>query len=264
MTYNEIGIAEAIGRLSGATFAELSQDERDLIDQFHAGGPEAVDRTLAALGAAPGQTVLDVGSGLGGPARQLAQSTGCDVLGVDVTAEYVRAARELTSLAGLADRVRFVCTDLAALDEDGFAGAYTMHVQMNVPDKKAFYSEIARRLRPEGHLGVFEVCRAGTSEATPPLPWSLDGSDSHLVIPDELRTSIEAAGFTTLDWVDETEWTLEWFDRTAARLSSARPRASLAALLHDGPIRMMNFLAAIRSGAVSIHRGAFALAPGRG
>jgi SAM-dependent methyltransferase len=264
MTYNETDIADAIVGMAGGEFAELRQDDRDLVDQFHAGGPEAVDRTLAALDAAPGQTVLDVGSGLGGPARQLAQRAGCTVLGVDVTAEYVRAARDLTRLAGLADCVRFVCTDLAALDEDGFAGAYTMHVQMNVPDKKAFYSEIARRLHPEGRLAVFEVCRAGTAEATLPLPWSLDGSDSHLVAADELRDAIETSGFTTLDWVDETAWTLEWFDRAAARLSSSPPRASLVALLHDGPTRMMNFLAAIRSGAVSIHRGAFALAADRG
>jgi len=263
MTYNEIGIADAIGRLSGATFAELSQDERDLIDQFHAGGPEAVERTIAPLDAVPGQTVLDVGSGLGGPARQLAQRTGCNVLGVDVTDEYVRSARILTAAAGLDDRVRFLCADLAELDETGFAAAYTMHVQMNVADKKAFYAEVARRLRPEGRLAVFEVCRAGTAEATLPLPWSLDGSDSHLVTSDELRGSIEACGFSTLDWIDETEWTLQWFGRIAARLTSSPPRASLAALLHDGPVRMMNFLAAIRSGTVSIHRGAFVLAPVR-
>lgn len=261
MTYNETDLAETIGRLSGGTFADLSQDERDMIDQFHAGGPEAVDRTVAPLGVRQEQTVLDVGSGLGGPARQLARRTGCHVVGVDITDEYVRFARELTTEAGLDDRVQFVCTDVAALDANGFAAAYTMHVQMNVPDKKLFYAEIARRLRPAGHLAVFEVCRAGTVEVTPPLPWSIDGSDSHLVSADELRTTIEAAGFTTLDWVDETAWTLDWFGRFAARLSSSPPRASLAALLQDGPVRMMNFVNAIRSGAVSIHRGAFVLAP---
>ena len=264
MTYGEADIADTIGRLSGGTFADLTQDERGLVDQFHAGGPEAVDRTLACLQVAPGQTVLDVGSGFGGPARQLAQRTGCNVLGVDVTAEYVRAARELTAAAGLGDRVRFVCTDLADLEESGFAAAYTMHVQMNVPDKIAFYAEVARRLRPDGRLAVFEVCRVGTAEALPPLPWSIDGSDSHLITADELRSTIEACGFTTLDWVDETAWTLEWFGRIAARLSSSPPRASLAALLRDGPLRMMNFVTAIRSGAVSIHRGAFALAATRG
>lgn len=159
--------------------------------------------------------------------------------------------------------VRFLSTDIAALDEGGFASAYTMHVQMNVPDKRAFYAEIARRLRPEGRLAVFEVCRAGTVEVAPPLPWTIDGSDSHLVSADELRTAIEAAGFTTVDWIDETAWTLEWFDRFAARLASSAPRATLAAVLHDGPVRMMTFLTAIRSGAVSIQRGAFVLSPSR-
>lgn len=260
MTYNETDVAAAIGRLSGSDFARLTQDERDLIDQFHAGGPEAVDRTIAPLDLAAGRTVLDVGSGFGGPARWVAERTGCRVLGVDVTAEYVRTARELTGALGLADRVRFAHTDIAALDEGGFDAAYTMHVQMNVPDKKAFYTEIAGRVRPGGRLAVFEVCRAAGREPSLPLPWSLDGSDSHLVGGDELRETIGGCGFTVLEWVDETQWAMEWFERTAARLSSAPPRVSLAALLQDGPTRMINFLTALRAGAVSIHRGAFVLA----
>jgi SAM-dependent methyltransferase len=264
MTYSETDVAGAIGRLSGRDFAELTRDERDLIDQFHAGGPEAVDLTIAPLGLAADRTVLDVGSGFGGPARRVAQRTGCSVLGVDITAEYVRTARELTGALGVGDRVRFAHTDIAALDEGGFDAAYTMHVQMNVPDKRAFYAEIAARVRPGGRLAVFEVCRTAGREPPLPLPWSPDGSDSHLVGAAELRDTIGGCGFTVLEWVDETPWVLEWFEGTATRLSSAPPRASLPALLQDGPIRMINFLTALRAGTLSIHRGAFALAARRG
>ena len=259
MTYSETDLVDSIERLSGEAVAALSQDQFDRIDQFHAGGPEAVDRLLPTLRLAPGMTVLDVGAGLGGPARQVARATGCDVLGVDITPAYVDAARTLTDTAGLTKHVRFRCTDIAALEATGFDAAYTMHVQMNIADKKAFFAQIAQRLRPGARLAVFEVCRVGEAEPAPPLPWSLDGSDSHLTTAEQLQDAITSCGFELLEWVDETEWVRRWFDTAAARMGAADARATLPALLTDGPTRMMNFAAAIVGGLVSIHRGAFSL-----
>jgi 2-polyprenyl-3-methyl-5-hydroxy-6-metoxy-1,4-benzoquinol methylase len=96
-------------------------------------------------------SVLDIGSGLG-PARQIAHSSGCSVGGVDITPAYVDAAQALTRAAGLHNHVSFVCGDIAALDLDDFEAAYTMHVQVNVADKKTFFSEITLRLRPGAAL----------------------------------------------------------------------------------------------------------------
>lgn len=256
MTYTETDVAASIERLSGAALTALEQPQRDMIDQFHAGGPEAVDRFLPGLRLAPGMTVLDVGSGLGGPARQVARSTGCQVVGVDITPAYVAAAAALTQAAGLTDRVRFVCADVGGLDAAAFDAAYTMHVQMNVADKKAYFADIAGRLRPGARFAVFEVCRTGPAEPNLPLPWSIDGSDSHLVTADELRAAIEAGGFETVAWADETQWVRQWFADFGARLGSAG-NATLAGLLDDGPARMVNFASAIVNGVVSVHRGTF-------
>lgn len=258
MTYTETDVVASIERLAGHALTALTQDQRDQLDQFHAGGPEAVDRLLPSLRLAPGMTVLDVGSGFGGPARQLARSTGCRVVGVDITPAYVDAARALTDAAGLAEQVRFVCTDIAALEPEQFDAAYTMHVQMNVADKKTFYSEIARRLRPGAPLATFEVCRNGAAEPAPPLPWSVDGADSFLATAEELSSTIESCGFELVEWVDETQWVQQWFAASAERMAAGgRIQATLPALLDDGPIRMMNFAAAIASDVVSIHRGSF-------
>lgn len=257
MTYTETDVAASIERLSGTNLAALTQNQRDQLDQFHAGGPEAVDRILANLRLAPGMTVLDVGSGLGGPARQIARNAGCSVVGVDITPAYVDAARALTDATGLAERVQFYCTDLAALEPRTFDAAYTMHVQMNVADKKAFFSEIARRMRPGARFETFEVCRNGDAEPTPPLPWSLDGTDSYLTTAEELRCTIESAGFRLVEWVDETAWVLQWFRQAAARMAGSTNHATLPALLTSGPTRMMNYAAAVASDIVSIHRGSF-------
>ena len=192
MTYTETDLVATIEQLSGDELAALSQPRLDGIDQFHAGGAEAVDRLLPSLGLIPSMTVLDVGSGLGGPARQVARSTGCAVVGVDITQSYVDTARALTEAAGLSEQVDFRCADIAEVERADFDAAYTMHVQMNVEDKPAFFSGIAKRLRPGARLATFEVCRRGPDDPVFPTPWSIDGSDSFLATPADLHTIIRA------------------------------------------------------------------------
>jgi cyclopropane fatty-acyl-phospholipid synthase-like methyltransferase len=260
VTYAETDLVATIERLAGKDLAALTQPQRDQLDQFHSGGAEAVDRLLPSLDVAPGMTVLDIGSGLGGPARQIARSSGCTVVGVDLTPAYVDTARALTHTEGLDDQVTFVCSDIAALDRFDFDAAYTMHVQMNVAEKKTYFTEIARRLRPGAHFATFEVCLTGRTQPTPPLPWSLDGTDSYLATAAELRDTIASSGFEILEWVDETQWVLQWFENLGKRMAAGGSPATLPALLNDGPTRMMNFAVALTTGVVSVHRGSFILA----
>ncbi len=261
MTYTETDLVASMERLAGDDLATLTQEQWDQFDQFHAGGSEAVDRLLPSLHLAPGMTVLDVGSGLGGPARQIARSSGCTVVGVDLTPAYVDAAQELTHTAGLAEQVRFFCSDIAAFDGSEFDAAYTLHVQMNVADKKTYFAEIGRRLRPGAHLATFEVCLSGKIQPAPPLPWSLDGTDSFLATAGELRATIQSSGFELVEWVDETAWVRRWFENIGARVAAGGTQATLPALLTDGLTRMLNFAIALDAGILTIHRGAFILAP---
>ncbi|GAA1352787.1 SAM-dependent methyltransferase [Streptomyces beijiangensis] len=262
MTYAEADLIATIEQLAGAELSTLPQAQLDAIDQYHAGGTDAVDCLIPHLALTAGMTALDVGSGLGGPARQIARSTGCNVVGVDVTPAYVDAARVLTDVAGLTDRIELFCSDIATFEPTGFDAAYCIHVQMNIADKKAFFAGIARRLRPEARLVIFEVCkRDGSTEPELLLPWSLDGTDSHLVTADELRDTILSSGFASLEWVDESDWARQWFEDFGRRLAGANTPAALPALLVEGPTRMLNFAVAVATGAVTIHRGVFVRAP---
>jgi len=256
-TYTETDLATAIERLAGRELAALTGPELDAVDQFHGGGAEAVDRILPTLRLGQNMTVLDVGSGLGGPARQVARSTGCSVVGVDTSRSYVDAAVALTQAAGLTPQVSFIWGDVADVGRAGFDAAYTMHVQMNVADKGAFFHAIASRLRPGARLATFEVCRSGPREPATPLPWSLDGSDSFLATSDDLLETIQGSGFEAIEWVDQTAWVLQWFQRVAERSADNSTTATLPALLAHGPARMMNFAAGLSAGVLSIHRGAF-------
>ena len=258
MTYRETDLIQTLDRLFEATDqgAPATRAELDAMDQFHSGGPDAVERLLASLRPGPGDRVLDVGSGLGGPARQVAASTGCEVVGVDITAAYVDAAVVLNERTGLADRVRFVHSDIADLAPDRpFDAGFTMHVQMNVADKAGWFRSIAGCLAPGARFAVWEVCRTGDTQPPWPMPWSLDGSDSYLETPDGLLGAIEAGGFEAVEWVDESAWVASWFDTTFG--DGPPPGPSLPMLLDDGFTRVLLFAGALADGTLGIHRGAF-------
>ena len=99
---------------------------------------------------APTDDLLDIGSGLGGPARYFAQRFGCRVTGIDLTAEFCEVARELTRLLELEDRVTIEHGNALAMPfaDARFDGAYSMNVSMNIKDKDRLYREVARVLKP--------------------------------------------------------------------------------------------------------------------
>ncbi len=257
MTYAEKDLITTIDRLvpeggtDGTTLEALQY-----LDQYHVGGSQAVERLLVTLTPSPSDIVLDIGSGLGGPARQVATASGCRVTGVDITEAYVEAAAELTERCGLSDRVRFVHSDIADLvPERPFDAGFTMHVQMNIEAKRQWFVEIAQRLAPRARFAVWEVCRTSDAELSWPLPWSMDGSDSHLATSNNLRDAVLGAGFELVEWVDESAWASSWFDTTFAGGLPSGP--TLPMLLEDGFVRVLNFAGALADGTLGVRRGAF-------
>ena len=203
----------------------------------------------------PDDRVLDVGSGLGGPGRQIAAATGARVHGVDITAEYVNAATWLTHRTGTEDRVSFQHGDISDVSTvEPYDAAITMHVQMNIEDKEAWYRAIAERLRPGATLAIWEVCTVSGDLPTWPTPWSMTGTDSHLTTAPALQAAVETAGFTTVEWSDESAWVRQWF----ASLPAAAPGAPApATLLDDGRARATHFAEALDAGVIAVVLGTF-------
>ncbi len=259
MTYSETEIISVIdGLVSNAPKAELTLETLRRLDQFHAGGAEAVQRLLDSLSLSESDTVLDVGSGFGGPARQIATSLGCHVVGVDITSAYVEVATQLTELLGLSDRVRFVHSDIAEFEHDApFDVGFTMHVEMNIEAKRAWFGQIARRLKPGARFAVWEVCRISDAALSWPQPWSMDGSDSFVVTSKELLDAICDAGLEMTEWVEETRWVNEWFASTYAEGTDSEP--TLPMLLEEGFTRVLNFAGALADGTLGVWRGAFVI-----
>src|SRR5581483_1421427 len=102
-------------RAAGLDPDALHVEDLAPLDQFHSGGAEATRALLRRAGLQRGMRVLDVGGGLGGPARLLAHEAGCTVTVLDLSAEFCRVGEMLTARVGLADRVAFRCGSALAL-----------------------------------------------------------------------------------------------------------------------------------------------------
>jgi ubiquinone/menaquinone biosynthesis C-methylase UbiE len=206
------------------------------VDEFHIRGRAASLEIIKELCLTPDSRVLDLGSGLGGPARTVAELTGCTVTGVDLTPEFCEVARALTEWTGLADRTRFQVGDATAtgLPDGSVDAAMTVHVAMNISDKPALYAEAFRLLRPGGRFVVYDVLQGEGGEVRYPVPWARDASTSFLATPEDMRELLTAAGFEILSEVDSSEESLAWFQQVRARIErDGPPPVSFAAFLGD-------------------------------
>lgn len=221
------------------------------LDQFHAGGLEATRQLAALAGIGPDQHVLDVGSGVGGPARFLAETHGCSVVGVDLAVEYCRLAEALTARCGLKDKATFRPADALDLPfaDESFDAVWTQHAAMNIADRPRLYGEMRRVLRPGGIVALYDAV-AGNGAPFFPVPWARDGSTSFLLSPDALREVLDQAGLTVVAWRDVTEDAKRWF--------ASRPRGALPGLgLHllmgpEFPTMAVNFARSVMEGRVGL------------
>lgn len=177
------------------------------LDQFHSRGLEASQELALALGPKAEDAVLDLGSGLGGPARFLAATVGCHVTGIELTGEYVDISNYLTERAGLSDKVQFIEGDAAKLpfDDESFDHAWTIHVAMNIADKEGFYRGVHRVLRNGGRFAIYDIVKGDKEPAIYPAPWSPTPEFSFLASAAETAELIKEAGFTEILFEDDTE-----------------------------------------------------------
>jgi len=191
---------------SGKSLNALTLDDLAPFDQFHGGGKWFTLRLAHLADLKPGMKVLDVGGGLGGPARTLALEFGCHVTVVDLTDSYVQAGEMLTELMGLTDRVKHQIGDALELsfEDNSFDIVWTQNSGMNIEDKESLYTGFQRVLRPNGLL-VFQELMSGPNQPLIfPVMWSRDGTNNFLRKPEQMRAMIEASGFRIHKWEDVT------------------------------------------------------------
>jgi sarcosine/dimethylglycine N-methyltransferase len=224
------------GRLKTALLS-LGPEDRHLtpqelanLDQFHTRGLAATVELGKLAGLTAGMSVLDVGSGVGGPARFLAATCGCRVTGIDLSEPFVGAARYLTGRTGQGGQVSFETASALELPfESGrFDVVLLQHVAMNIADRPRLYREIRRVLKPGGRLATFDVVLTG-GEPHYPVPWARTPATSFLLTEAATRAAIEPAGFRTLAWHDDTEAAKAWIAQL--RASGPPPSPNLGVVM---------------------------------
>jgi SAM-dependent methyltransferase len=207
------GIGEAILsglQADGKDIDNLSPRDLAPVDQSHSRGLQATLELAELAGVHSGQSVLDVGGGLGGAARVLAREFGCRVMVLDLTEEYCRTGEMLTARLGLGELVTFKVG--SALDmpfpDASFDVVWTQHSSMNISNKERLYSEAHRVLRPSGRLALHEIMAGPEQPIHVPVPWATTQEMNFLRSPEEIRTVILEAGFSEIAWVDVTQLTL--------------------------------------------------------
>jgi ubiquinone/menaquinone biosynthesis C-methylase UbiE len=223
-------IIAAVREHGGADVA-ITPDTLAPVDHLHGRGVLATAELVALLEPRAGEAVLDIGCGLGGPARWIAARHGCSVTGVDLTTEHCDAARELNAASGMADRVRILETSALALPlpDASFDRAYSHNVVMNIADKAAVYREAFRVLKPGGRLVLLHV-NAGPNAPVEfyPVGWASVPENSFLATHEETRRDLEAAGFEIVAFREGTP-------ATAAELAAARRKLEVEGLPPLGP-----------------------------
>ncbi len=223
-------------KAAGKDIEHLTPDDLAPVDEFHSGGRNATVRLTQLAQINGSDRVLDVGCGIGGPSRFLASKFGCQVTGLDFTAEFVALAAMLAQRTRLADKVTYRQGDALDLPfaDASFDIVWSQNAAMNIADRDRLYGEMRRVLVPGGRLALQEIAAGPGGEPFYPAPWADDKSISFLSTPHATRAALERIGFRVIAWQDTTAEALEQqMARTKALETASLPPLGLHILIGE-------------------------------
>ncbi|MEE8289362.1 MAG: methyltransferase domain-containing protein, partial [Nitrosomonadaceae bacterium] len=212
-------------------------DDLAPVDEFHIGGRLATDHLLDQLNFSKPDHILDVGCGLGGASRYIANKYNNRVTGIDLTREYIEVGKDLSAWVGLDKQVSlYQGSALAMPFEDGaFDGAVMLHVGMNIDDKTRLFTEVYRVLRPGASFGVYDIMQINNGELAYPVPWATDDTTSKLATPDDYKQALSHAGFKVAVHNTRRDFALGFFKqlRQKTEASGGPPPLGLHLLMQE-------------------------------
>ena len=216
---------------------QVSLDDIAPVDQFHVRGTDAIADLVADACFQAQDQVLDLGCGSGGPARYLASKVGCNVIGFDLSEEAVAVGNVLSERTALSDLVHLHKADAVEVpaEDATFTAGFTVHVGMFVADKKRFYGEAFRLLKPGSRFVVFDPVLAGETYHDYPVPWARTANDNHIGSEATLLGNLRDAGFEIDRVIDRTQRCITWFQERATQAAKAPASPPLGLNLVVGP-----------------------------
>jgi cyclopropane fatty-acyl-phospholipid synthase-like methyltransferase len=209
----------------------LKEEDIRLFDQYHYLGTEAVDEAIAHLKAGPQSRLVEVGSGLGGPARYLAEKAGCRVTAVEIQPDLNQIASSLTKRCGLSALVDHFCGDILEFPESkgDFDAVVSWLAILHIPLRPALFKKFRDILKPSGRIFIEDYYKLGEFSPEEITMLREDVQCPYLPSAEEYKRQLAENGFTGVEFADKTAC---WSDFVRERLDKFIANRARYAGLH--------------------------------
>eukprot|EP01121_Diplochlamys_sp_Union-15-3_P017639 TRINITY_DN6248_c0_g1_i1.p1 TRINITY_DN6248_c0_g1~~TRINITY_DN6248_c0_g1_i1.p1 ORF type:complete len:568 (-),score=83.11 TRINITY_DN6248_c0_g1_i1:63-1766(-) len=230
--YNKPELIKAIRnnlKANGIAKGPLNYEQLLPYDQHHYHGTNAIDLCIKEGNFTKDSNIINIGSGLGGPARYIAGKFGSRVLGIELQLELHRTALELTERCGLRNKVRLLCGDVLEIGEDlnksSYDGVVAWLTFLHIPNRKKLFQVCYDVLKPGGLLITDDFFERKPLREEEKKLLAEEVYCSYLPDLATYKKDLEQAGFelvkvedVTEDWRDFTKKRVEDFDANKKNL----------------------------------------------
>lgn len=239
-------------RALGLNLDQITTTDLSPVDEFHLGGAEGTKFVIEELKKIKKGELLDVGCGLGGPARHISRILDLKITGIDLTPSFVKCGNKLSEILGMKESVELV--EGSALEtsfsDDAFDAAYMVHVGMNIDKKVELFEEVKRLLKPESLFVIYDVMAVGSNEITYPVPWASNVGESAVENLENYCKYLEQVDFTVIKSQLLTDFAKDFIEQAIEkRKMEGIPSLGLHLLLGDtADIKMKNVFEQVLKG----------------
>ncbi|MGQ1911283.1 class I SAM-dependent methyltransferase [Marinifilum sp. RC60d5] len=230
------------------------------VDEFHVRGEE-VTRELANTANVNYSKVLDIGCGIGGPCRLLADEFNCSVTGIDLSEEYIKTAISLSKLVGLSNATNFIKADASNLpfNNNYFDVVWTQHLLVNISNRDKLFREIERVLTNNGTFVYYDIFKKGNKKIRYPMPWAKESKISFVEYTSEMDITLNRLGFMKIESTDQTQVGIKFFEKLLKRIAKhGIPEMGLSILMGDYFFeKISNFLDALKKESIILESGVY-------
>ncbi len=236
--------------LSQLTLADLAP-----VDEFHVGGRQASAHFLAQLNLSSQDSVLDIGCALGGTARFVASTYQSNVVGIDVSDEYIATGNILSQWLQLTKKVKLLHASAFQLPftEQCFSKAYMMHVGMNIADKTTLFYEVSRVLKQSGYFGIYDIVKQKQGALAYPVPWASTAKNSYIATLEHYEQALNNTGFEVIRVNNRHKFAIDFFNKLIMRNDQPKhSELSIHTLIKaESKIKMVNMLTNIQQDLIA-------------